>query len=810
RCGNGQKERNEQCDGVDFGTETCSTKGFVRGNLRCDNCQIKTDKCNYGVCNNGVLEGSEICEIKNGAPIFHQSLDQNNDNVIDCKDYNYLGGALGCNTATCQALDFSQCQSRPLCGNGVQDSGEECDDSQGNSDRIPNRCRTTCKLPTCGDGICDGNTEDASCSDCKIACSRAFSTSNLKFWQGVPSVKSYFSPRSTNTYAMVSYQSSDGSHKSFDATNVRLQASSSPGGPITEVIGGSSDWSDQGSFRMITLPINLPSSTAYVRYVTGPASNPEVCRDWDLVSVETCRDAFTASPPKISFSDSLTGQALQIPKGPTSKITLSNTPQPYDHINLAIEVDGRKNSFDQSMSANINFVNKPSSIKIIDQDTNQVCMEFNAGWIDTTALLCNNNNLCELREDPTNCASDCPANTCGNNVCEQTQAYSEDANTCLKDCPQCSATQACDPTSGKVCCGNKCLTPPGLNQYFDSNCVLQNAGTAIIVPPPIPKPATQPIVTGPEREYKTRELEVPVKHCPIAYTIPANKKFKLNYLNPTTYGLRPDELERLSDQQLPVYVTCSGIENTDMLSKGIKNIYSKEFRLALQQPVQCHVRVLDHRVIITVDPEADQISTRPISQEEIFEVVSTKPPVPVPATPTPRAPTPAPIIPSTPAPVQIIPTPAPVIPTPAPVIPTTQQTTPAPVPLIPSPQPVIPTPSPVIPTQAPLIPSPVAPTISVPTVTPSTPAPEVKPSAKPLIPAPKPKLEYPSKPTEQNPIIYTSEPAIGKTLTIRIKSKSNKPEITINILTDASRYPKVLQAKMVEPGIYEVKITPQK
>ncbi len=759
-CGDGVKEGNEECDGIDFGTEACTTKGFTSGNLKCGNCKIKLDDCKVGDCNNGILEGPEICEVKNGETIFNPLLEQNNDGKIDCKDYNYLGGELKCNTSTCQALDYSQCQAQPLCGNKVKDSGEECDDLQGNSDRIPNRCRATCKLPTCGDNICDGNTEDSSCSDCKIACSVAFSQSTLKFWQGTPSTKSYFSPRDLKTYVMISYQSNDGSYKNYDATNIKLQVASTPNSPPTEVQGGSNDWSEQKNFRMITLPVTLPSSTAYIRYVD---SNNEVCRDWEFVSVETCKDAFTATPPKITFSDPTSGEVQQIPKGPFSKITVSNQPQPYDKVNLVVEVDGKKSTFDNLMSANINFVNKPSNIKIIDQDTNQVCMEFNTGWIDTTALLCNNNNLCELGEDLTNCTNDCPANTCGNNVCEQTTDYKEDANTCIKDCPQCSAALACDAT--KVCCNNKCLNPPGTNQYFDSNCVLKDVDDAIVVPPPQPKPPVPERAAAPEREYKTRELEVPVKHCPIAYTIPANKKFKLNYLNPTTYGLRPDELERLTDQQLPVYFTCMGVENMDLISKGIKNVYSKEFRLALQQPVQCQVRVLDHRILVTVDPEATQISTRPVSQEEIFEVVSTQPPAPVAPTPTPRAPTPAPMLPTTP----VAPTPQPLIPTPAPAMPVTQPAAPTPATQLPAPQPVLPTPAPAV-----------------------------------------PKLEYPSKPTDQNPIIYTSEPTKGKTLTVRIKSKSNKPEITVNILTDKSRYPKVLQAKMVEPGIYEVKITPQK
>ena len=41
------------------------------------------------------------------------------------------------------------------CGDGVQDSGEECDDGPRNSDDVPGACRNVCVLPTCGDLVID-------------------------------------------------------------------------------------------------------------------------------------------------------------------------------------------------------------------------------------------------------------------------------------------------------------------------------------------------------------------------------------------------------------------------------------------------------------------------------------------------------------------------------------------------------------------------------------------------------------------------------------------------------------------------------
>ena len=64
-----------------------------------------------------------------------------------------------------------------LCGNGVRDPGEECDNGPANSDTLADACRTSCIRAHCGDGVVDsretcddGNDidEDACRNDCAL------------------------------------------------------------------------------------------------------------------------------------------------------------------------------------------------------------------------------------------------------------------------------------------------------------------------------------------------------------------------------------------------------------------------------------------------------------------------------------------------------------------------------------------------------------------------------------------------------------------------------------------------------------------
>jgi parallel beta-helix repeat protein len=59
---------------------------------------------------------------------------------------------------------------RPYCGDGVIDHGEQCDDGSDNRRNLPNTCREDCKLPVCGDGIVDNGSHRATNTAFNEAC----------------------------------------------------------------------------------------------------------------------------------------------------------------------------------------------------------------------------------------------------------------------------------------------------------------------------------------------------------------------------------------------------------------------------------------------------------------------------------------------------------------------------------------------------------------------------------------------------------------------------------------------------------------
>lgn len=73
-------------------------------------------------------------------------------------------------------------EAAPVCGDGVVDPGEQCDDGEHNSDTTPDACRTDCTLPRCGDGVVDDGEqcEPPSTSTCDEQCQRREDCHNLE------------------------------------------------------------------------------------------------------------------------------------------------------------------------------------------------------------------------------------------------------------------------------------------------------------------------------------------------------------------------------------------------------------------------------------------------------------------------------------------------------------------------------------------------------------------------------------------------------------------------------------------------------
>ena len=172
-CGNGQLESGEACD-----------QGVSNSDVSPDTC--RTD-CRNPWCGDGVLDASEVCDDGNGS---------NEDGCLStcvlnvCGDghVNRLLGGHGDPIEACDdgVNDGSPCradcgQLMTDCGNGMIETGEECDDASGNSNIAPDACRTDCSAPSCGDGVTDsgetcddgGANSDLPNANCRTDCQRA-------------------------------------------------------------------------------------------------------------------------------------------------------------------------------------------------------------------------------------------------------------------------------------------------------------------------------------------------------------------------------------------------------------------------------------------------------------------------------------------------------------------------------------------------------------------------------------------------------------------------------------------------------------
>lgn len=214
-CGNDILERSEQCDGSLLNGATCISAGYDGGSLSCmpagggpmgsgctfntggctecgdgivngvedcdDNNNVDGDGCENdctftpGVCGDGILGAGETCDDGNTVSGDGCSnICEDEDGSIDCGNdileigeicdgsllnnnacSDFLPGSTG--TLLCTAIctiDSSGCTVPLLCGNGVLDVGEECEDG-GNVDGDGCNSICQCEDDNQGDGVCN-------------------------------------------------------------------------------------------------------------------------------------------------------------------------------------------------------------------------------------------------------------------------------------------------------------------------------------------------------------------------------------------------------------------------------------------------------------------------------------------------------------------------------------------------------------------------------------------------------------------------------------------------------------------------------
>jgi len=127
-CGNAIINTEEECDGTNLNNYACiNISGFSGGNLSCNsNCTFNTDNC---YTNN-------ISECGNGIINSGEECDnQTWGNVTSCQYFGYDAGNLSC--VGCH-FDLTNCYNETEenltteCGNGIIDLGEQCDGTKFN------------------------------------------------------------------------------------------------------------------------------------------------------------------------------------------------------------------------------------------------------------------------------------------------------------------------------------------------------------------------------------------------------------------------------------------------------------------------------------------------------------------------------------------------------------------------------------------------------------------------------------------------------------------------------------------------------
>lgn len=149
-CGNNVIEGIEVCDGSALNGESCPTKGYVAGTLRCNDACSGYDESACNFCGNNLIDGAEPCD---GTELSGKT----------CEDFGRLEGTIRC-WWDCTGFDLRACPTpyvEPVCSDGVDNDEDGIVDypfdlgctSEDDEDELD-----PAVAPVCSDGI--DNDED--------------------------------------------------------------------------------------------------------------------------------------------------------------------------------------------------------------------------------------------------------------------------------------------------------------------------------------------------------------------------------------------------------------------------------------------------------------------------------------------------------------------------------------------------------------------------------------------------------------------------------------------------------------------------